>query len=62
MKCVLSYDFLILKNAKPAAFHRHLVEIYCDNVIADGVVRKRVRQFKNRLPFMTAKYAIILIV
>lgn len=50
--------FFNAKDAKPAAFYRHLVEIYCDNVMADGVVRKWVRQFKNRLPFMTAKYAI----
>lgn len=50
--------FFNAKDAKPAAFNRHIEEIYCDNVMADGVVRKRVRQFKNGLLFMTAKYAI----
>ncbi|GBN57012.1 hypothetical protein AVEN_16475-1 [Araneus ventricosus] len=33
------------KKVKPAEIHRQLVEIYGENVITDGKVRKWVRQF-----------------
>ncbi|GBM83554.1 hypothetical protein AVEN_74943-1 [Araneus ventricosus] len=39
--------FLNAKNAKPAEIHRQLVEIYGENVMTDGMVRKWVRQFND---------------
>ncbi|GBM94897.1 hypothetical protein AVEN_89818-1 [Araneus ventricosus] len=39
--------FLNAKNVKPAEIHRQLVEIYGENVMADGMVRKWVRQFND---------------
>ncbi|GBO05727.1 hypothetical protein AVEN_220549-1 [Araneus ventricosus] len=39
--------FLNAKNAKPAEIHRQLVEIYVENVMTDGIVRKWVRQFND---------------
>ncbi|GBN89067.1 hypothetical protein AVEN_72357-1 [Araneus ventricosus] len=38
--------FLNAKNVKPAEIHRQRVEIYGENVMTDGMVRKWVRQFK----------------
>ncbi|GBN92351.1 hypothetical protein AVEN_131824-1 [Araneus ventricosus] len=35
------------KNVKPAEIHRQLVEIYGENVMTDGMVRKWVRQFND---------------
>ncbi|XP_023228114.1 putative uncharacterized protein FLJ37770 [Centruroides sculpturatus] len=37
--------FLNAKNVKPVEIHRQLVEIYGENVMSDGMVRKWVRQF-----------------
>lgn len=34
-------------NVKPAETHRQLVEIFGDNVMTDGVVKKWVGQFNN---------------
>ncbi|GBM69716.1 hypothetical protein AVEN_88221-1 [Araneus ventricosus] len=46
--------FLNAKNVKPAEIHRQLVEIYGENVMTDGIVRKWVRQFNDgRKMFMT---------
>ncbi|GBN14943.1 hypothetical protein AVEN_267160-1 [Araneus ventricosus] len=41
--------FLNAKNVKPAEIHRQLVEIYGENVMTDGMVRKwvRLRQFND---------------
>ncbi|GBN36936.1 hypothetical protein AVEN_119687-1 [Araneus ventricosus] len=42
------------KNVKPAEIHRQLVEIYGENVMTDGMVRKWIRQFNDgRTNFMT---------
>ncbi|GBN00754.1 hypothetical protein AVEN_208742-1 [Araneus ventricosus] len=35
------------KNVKPDEIHRQLVEIYGENVMTDGMVRKWVRQFND---------------
>ncbi|GBL84139.1 hypothetical protein AVEN_118554-1 [Araneus ventricosus] len=39
--------FLNAKKVKPAEIHRQLVEIYGENVMTDGMVRKWVRQFNG---------------
>ncbi|GBL83933.1 hypothetical protein AVEN_100826-1 [Araneus ventricosus] len=39
--------FLNAKNVKPVEIHRQLVEIYGENVMTDGMVRKWVRQFND---------------
>ncbi|GBM84200.1 hypothetical protein AVEN_94409-1 [Araneus ventricosus] len=39
--------FLNAKKVKPAEIHRQLVEIYGENVMTDGTVRKWVRQFND---------------
>ncbi|GBN30090.1 hypothetical protein AVEN_132069-1 [Araneus ventricosus] len=39
--------FLNAKKVKPAEIHRQLVEIYGENVITDGMVRKWIRQFND---------------
>ncbi|GBL77707.1 hypothetical protein AVEN_152926-1 [Araneus ventricosus] len=39
--------FLNAKNVKPAEIHRQLVEIYGENLMTDGMVRKWVRQFND---------------
>ncbi|GBO26233.1 hypothetical protein AVEN_128578-1 [Araneus ventricosus] len=39
--------FLIAKNVKPAEIHRQHVEIYGENVMTDGMVRKWVQQFND---------------
>ncbi|GBO29215.1 hypothetical protein AVEN_267996-1 [Araneus ventricosus] len=39
--------FLKANNVKPAEIHCQLVEIYGENVITDGMVRKWVRQFND---------------
>ncbi|GBL88099.1 hypothetical protein AVEN_133745-1 [Araneus ventricosus] len=39
--------FLNAKNVKPTEIHRQLVEIYGENVMTDGMVRKWVRQFSD---------------
>ncbi|GBL90488.1 hypothetical protein AVEN_210988-1 [Araneus ventricosus] len=39
--------FLNAKNVKPPEIHRQLVEIYGENVMTDGMVRKWVRQFND---------------
>ncbi|GBO23779.1 hypothetical protein AVEN_257767-1 [Araneus ventricosus] len=39
--------FLNTKKVKPAEIHRQLVEIYGENVMTDGMIRKWVRQFND---------------
>ncbi|GBM20158.1 hypothetical protein AVEN_5683-1 [Araneus ventricosus] len=39
--------FLNAKNVKPAKIHRQLIEIYGENLMTDGMVRKWVRQFND---------------
>ncbi|GBM11086.1 hypothetical protein AVEN_242975-1 [Araneus ventricosus] len=39
--------FLNAKKVKPVEIHRQLVEIYGENVMTDGMVRKWVRQFND---------------
>ncbi|GBM76143.1 hypothetical protein AVEN_249380-1 [Araneus ventricosus] len=39
--------FLNANNVKQAEIHRELVEIYGENVMTDGMVRKWVRQFND---------------
>ncbi|GBM00189.1 hypothetical protein AVEN_176423-1 [Araneus ventricosus] len=39
--------FLNAKKVKTAEIHRQLVEIYGENVMTDGMVRKWVRQFND---------------
>ncbi|GBM61290.1 hypothetical protein AVEN_253038-1 [Araneus ventricosus] len=39
--------FLNTKNVKPAEIHSQLVEIYGENIMTDGMVRKWVRQFND---------------
>ncbi|GBN32531.1 hypothetical protein AVEN_45736-1 [Araneus ventricosus] len=45
--------FLNAKKVKPAEIHRQLVEIYGENVMTGGMVRKCVRQFNDAPMFMT---------
>ncbi|GBM55829.1 hypothetical protein AVEN_105546-1 [Araneus ventricosus] len=40
-------QFLNAKKVKPAESHRQFVEIYGENVMTDGMVRKWVRQFND---------------
>ncbi|GBN66135.1 hypothetical protein AVEN_168208-1 [Araneus ventricosus] len=40
-------QFLNAKNVKPTEIHRQLVEIYGENVMTDGMVRKWVRHFND---------------
>lgn len=44
MFCQLSFN---ANNVKPAEILRQLVEIYGDNVMTNGMVRKLVRQSNN---------------
>ncbi|GBM85930.1 hypothetical protein AVEN_97550-1 [Araneus ventricosus] len=39
--------FLNAKNVKPAEIQRKLIEIYGENLMIDGMVRKWVRQFND---------------
>ncbi|GBM48453.1 hypothetical protein AVEN_98989-1 [Araneus ventricosus] len=39
--------FLNANNVKQVEMHRQLVEIYGENVVTDGMVRKWVRQFND---------------
>ncbi|GBM08654.1 hypothetical protein AVEN_52487-1 [Araneus ventricosus] len=39
--------FLNAKSVKPAEIHHQLVQIYGENVMTDGMVRKWVRQFND---------------
>ncbi|GBN84957.1 hypothetical protein AVEN_48650-1 [Araneus ventricosus] len=39
--------FLNARKVKPAEIRRQLVEIYSENVMTDGMVRKWVRQFND---------------
>ncbi|GBM55846.1 hypothetical protein AVEN_99379-1 [Araneus ventricosus] len=39
--------FLSANNVKQAEIHSQLVEIYCENLMTDGMVRKWVRQFND---------------
>lgn len=39
--------FLNAKSVKPTEICHQLVEMYGDNVLTDGIVRKGVRQFNN---------------
>ncbi|GBL77590.1 hypothetical protein AVEN_118071-1 [Araneus ventricosus] len=39
--------FLNAKKINPAEIHRQLAEIYGENVMTDGMVRKWVRQFND---------------
>ncbi|GBM88276.1 hypothetical protein AVEN_179762-1 [Araneus ventricosus] len=41
--------FMNAKKVKPAEIHRQLLEIYGENVMSDGMVRKWVRQFNDGL-------------
>ncbi|GBL91666.1 hypothetical protein AVEN_71320-1 [Araneus ventricosus] len=40
-------QFLNAKKVKPAEIQHQLVEIYGENVMTDGMVRKWVQQFNN---------------
>ncbi|GBM60978.1 hypothetical protein AVEN_127502-1 [Araneus ventricosus] len=40
-------QFLNTKNVNPAEIHRQLVEIYGENAMTDGMVRKWVGQFND---------------
>jgi hypothetical protein len=35
------------RNVKPADIHRQICEVYGENVISDGIVRKWVRKFNK---------------
>jgi hypothetical protein len=39
--------FLNAKNVKPADIHRQICEVYGENAVSDGMVRKWVRQFNE---------------
>jgi oligoribonuclease (3'-5' exoribonuclease) len=39
--------FLNAKNVKPADIHRQICEVYGENAMSDGMVRKWVRQFNE---------------
>jgi histone-lysine N-methyltransferase SETMAR len=39
--------FLNARNVKPADIHRQICEVYGENAMSDGMVRKWVRQFKE---------------
>jgi hypothetical protein len=39
--------FLNARNVKPADIHRQICEVYDENAMSDGMVRKWVRQFNE---------------
>jgi hypothetical protein len=39
--------FLNARNVKPADIHRQICEVYSENAMSDGMVRKWVRQFNE---------------
>jgi hypothetical protein len=39
--------FLNVRNVKPADIHRQICEVYGENAMSDGMVRKWVRQFNK---------------
>jgi hypothetical protein len=39
--------FLDARNVKPADIHRQICEVYGENAMSDGMVRKWVRQFNE---------------
>jgi transposase len=39
--------FLNARNVKPADIHRQICEVYGENAMSDGMVRKWVRKFKE---------------
>jgi transposase len=39
--------FLNARNLKPADIHHHICEVYGENAISDGMVRKWVRKFNE---------------
>jgi hypothetical protein len=39
--------FLNARNVKPADIHRQICEVYGENAMSDGMVRKWVRQFNE---------------
>jgi hypothetical protein len=39
--------FLNARNVKPADIHRQICEVYSENVMSGGMVRKRVRKFNE---------------
>jgi hypothetical protein len=39
--------FLNARNVKPADSHRQICEVYSENVMSDGMVRKWVRKFNE---------------
>jgi hypothetical protein len=47
--CEIRYDirFLNARNVKPADIHRQICEVYGENAMSDGIVRKCVRKFNE---------------
>ena len=39
--------FLNTRNVKPADIHRQICEVYCENAMSDGMVRKWVTKFNE---------------
>jgi hypothetical protein len=39
--------FLNARNVKPADIHCQICEVYCENALSDGMVRKWVRKFNK---------------
>ena len=46
IRCVT--DFLNARNVKPADIHRQVCEVYAENAMNDGMLRKWVRRFNER--------------
>jgi hypothetical protein len=47
MKYGLLSVFLNARNVKPADIHRNVCEVYGENAMSDGIVRKWDRKFKE---------------
>ena len=41
------FRFLNARNVKPADIHRQICEVFGENAMSDGMVRKWVRKFKE---------------
>jgi len=45
IRCVIR--FLYARNVLPSEIHHQICQVYCDNVMSDGMVRKWVRMFNE---------------
>ncbi|GFV54979.1 hypothetical protein TNCV_1663461 [Trichonephila clavipes] len=47
IKCVMLPVFFNAKNIKPVEIYHQPLEIYGENVMSDGMVRRKVKQFND---------------